>query len=141
MWGKYRQNVGNFVGISNQQTYRLRKIGEIELKERSMSELLADRPHMTIDLRKLEDVKIPRTILKRGMNLKAQGRAKRNSLYPWKFMVSGDRSVTGIAAYSVDIAQHTCSCMWFTNTGSTCKHLIAALLVFMEDQIQETTKI
>lgn len=100
-----------------------------------MSDLLETRPNVTIDLKKLENVKIPRTILQRGMNLKAQGKARRNSLYPWKFLVTGDRSETGVAAYQVDIAEHECSCMWFVNTGSTCKHLVAALLVFMEEQI------
>lgn len=121
--------------VLNGTTQRLRKIGMIELEERSMSDLLATRPNVTIDLKKLENVKIPRTILQRGMNLKAQGKARRNSLYPWKFLVTGDRSETGVAAYQVDIADHSCSCMWFINTGSTCKHLVAALLVFMEDQI------
>lgn len=103
-----------------------------------MSDLLERNPNLTIDLKKLENVKIPRTILQRGMNLKAQGRAKRNSLYPWRFMVSGDKGDSGVTAYQVDIAEHTCSCLWFTNTGSTCKHLVAALLVFMESEIDGT---
>lgn len=100
-----------------------------------MSDLLEARPNTTIDLKRLEGKEISTKILQRGMNLKAQGKAKRNSLYPWRFMVSGDKTDIGITAYQVDIATHTCSCAWFTNTGSTCKHLVAALLVFMEEQI------
>lgn len=68
-------------------------------------------------------------ILARGQELKKKGRAKQNSTYPWKYIVSGDpHNDEGVTAYGVDLSDLSCSCRWFEITGSTCKHLVAALL-------------
>lgn len=120
------------MGKSAQVRERVRKVGEIDLQIRPQPKL----PNTTIDLNKLENTQISKTILQRGMNLKALGRVHPAPLYPWKFLVSGDNSINGTSLYSVDLAEHECSCMWFINTGTTCKHLVAALLVYIENQNQ-----
>lgn len=106
-----------------------------------MTEMMNARPHIQVDLNKLSDVKIPQRILQRGIELHFQGRAHQNKLYPWKFMVSGDDYETGTNLYSVDLSTHECGCMYFAVTGTTCKHLVAALLVFIAQTQAESVTV
>lgn len=89
-------------------------------------------PPTVIDLNKLTGVQVSESIFNRGTLLYAAGKVRRNTLYPWKFTVSGDEGVNGITLYFVDLSSYQCSCMWFVNTGTPCKHIIAALISYQK---------
>lgn len=87
-----------------------------------------------VDFRMLRNQNVSADIFARGQELQQKNRARQNSTYPWKYMVSGEVHNEGTIAYGVDLAELTCSCRWFQITGSACKHLIAALLDYALQQ-------
>ena len=86
-----------------------------------------------IDLKNLEGVEVNHRLYLRGQELRRKNRVHRNSTYPWRFVVSGDRTPKGSTLYFVDLASFECSCMWFINTKKICKHQVAALIVHAEE--------
>lgn len=122
--------------MKNQTTKRLRQIGRIHLEKRTMTQALKDRPVTKVQLDTLKGTNIPMTIYNRGRELYQSGRVHQNRLYPWKYTVSGDDHATGTTLYSVDLAVHECSCMYYLNTQSTCKHLVASLLDYINHEVK-----
>ncbi len=112
---------------------RLREIQKMRLEKGHNMLAIETSPPTVIDLASLEGVEVDTAMFARGSRLMAEGRVHTNSLYPWKFTVSGDPTPLGTTLYFVDLASRECSCLWFQNTGSICKHLIAALLTHMEN--------
>lgn len=94
---------------------------------------LETRPHpKIINLYSLKGEQVDVSVFQRGANLKTQGRVRVNDLYPWKYIVSGDDHATGTTLYFIDLSSYECSCLYFSNTGKTCKHLVGALLDYWE---------
>lgn len=115
----------------NTTTERVRKVGEIEFKDRDTTRPL-NMPKTEIDISSLSGTSIPRSIFNRGVELNRLKRAKRSPIYPWIYHVSGGDNMTGTTVYSVNLATHSCPCLWNQNTGTTCKHLVAGLLAYIE---------
>lgn len=84
-----------------------------------------------VDVNSLKGVKVKESIYNRGLEISVRGKVRVNTLYPWKYTVSGDLGPLGSALYFVDLSEMSCSCLWNKNTGGVCKHLVAALLDYM----------
>ncbi len=112
---------------------RLGKVSTLRLEKGHEMLAIETSPPKVIDLASLEGVEIGKAMFARGQRLKVDNRVHSNSLYPWKFTVSGDPTELGTTLYFVDLATVNCSCLWFENTGVICKHLVAALLAHMEN--------
>lgn len=115
---------------------RVRKVGEIENTkgDRSIGFSPNSLPPRIIDLTQMTDEKVPMSIYARGEALWRAGRVRRNTIYPWKFTVSGSEGEDGVVLYFIDLSFYTCSCSYFEHREKTCKHLIAALLTCMADE-------
>lgn len=112
---------------------RIRKIGFIEGTKGELYMALETKPHpKIINLHNLKGEQVDVGLFQKGVNLHSQGRARVNELYPWKYVVSGDDNASGTTLYFVDLSSYECSCLWFTNTGRTCKHLVAALIDYWQ---------
>jgi hypothetical protein len=95
--------------------------------------VLENHPPKVINLRDLQGVNVNRKIFARAQRLYKKGHVRQNPHYSWLFTVSGGRSPEGLSLYFVNLAEFSCACLWFKNTGQPCKHLIAALLLHMEN--------
>lgn len=114
-------------------TARLRRLTTREItKGANMPAIPVREIPNIVDVNSLEGVKVKAPIYNRGVEIARRGRVKVNSLYPWKFTVSGDRGPLGSTLYFVDLSQMSCSCLWNQNTGGVCKHMVAALLTHMK---------
>jgi hypothetical protein len=105
--------------------------GTITKGDRNPTLPLSTIPHV-VDLNTLEGEVIHHSIYNRGVELHKMGRVRVNTLYPWRFTVSGTQHDLGAALYFVDLSTYECSCPWWKNNHSTCKHMVAALLTYME---------
>lgn len=114
-------------------TARLRRLSDTEItKGDNMPAMPVREIPSIVDVNSLKGVKVNMTIYNRGVAIAHRGSVKVNSLYPWKFTVSGDYGPLGSTLYFVDLSSMSCSCLWNKNTGGVCKHMVAALLTHMK---------
>lgn len=127
--GKNWENPGKFQKDADMATSpQMQQISQTEFSRGMNMRVIDSPPPRIVDLTTLENEQVSLSVFHSGIALEQSGKVKRNSLYPWKFTVSGDSHTDGTNLYFVDLSTYECGCLYFTNTHKTCKHLVAALV-------------
>jgi uncharacterized Zn finger protein len=126
--------MGKNAGENPISTARVKGLSTTKITKGTKKMTYQNQPPRVIDLNTLQGESVNERVVARGVELVKKGRVHQNSLYPWRFNVSGDQGETGATLYVVDLSTYECSCLWYLNTHSTCKHLVAALLTHMEKE-------